>query len=183
MENIFVSPKKLCKSPSGYDLFEKVYRDSFLKLKNYAATLVGEENAIDIVQDVFLYMWNSIDDFTNYSSIYAYLRRMVYCQCVDLIRHNRIAEKYISEQLYISDSTQEDVELTVSFRELLNIYNRILEQMPPKRRDVYVLQQTTDLSLADISQRMNISIKTVDCHLANARKTLRQKLMSYQARY
>ncbi|WP_243348105.1 sigma-70 family RNA polymerase sigma factor [Parabacteroides sp. FAFU027] len=166
----------------GLDIFEKAYRDYFTRLELYAASILAEDEATDVVQDVFLYMWNNIEEFTKYSSVYAYLRRMVYCQCVDQIRHNRIAEKYISEQLYVSDSIRNDVDLTVSYRELERIYNNILEEMPPKRRDVYVLQQTTELSLADISLRMNISVKTVDCHLANARKTLRQKLISYQSR-
>lgn len=185
MEAICISIPNTCKNVSeeGNDIFEKAYRNYFSRLEAYATSLLGDDDATDVVQDVFVHMWSYIDEFRKYSSVYAYLRRMVYCQCVDRIRRNKIAEKYISEQLYISDSAQEDVELTVSFRELHNIYNNILNQMPPKRRDVYVLQQTTDLSLSDIGVRLNISVKTVDCHLANARKILRQKLMSYQSRY
>ncbi len=182
MKTTFVSPLKPYKLPLGYNMFEQAYRDYFPKLETYAASLVGEENATDVVQDVFLYMWSSIDEFSKYASVYAYLRRMVYCQCVDQIRHNRIEEKYISEQLYTSEKLREDVDQTVGFRELNHIYNQILEQMPSKRRDVFVLQQTTDLSMTDIGRKMNISVKTVDCHLANARKTLRQKLLAYRAR-
>ncbi len=158
------------------------YRNYFNKLEAYAATLLDAESATDVVQDVFLQMWNCIGEFKQCTSVYAYLRRMIYSRCIDQIRHKRITERYISEAIYLTDSARNDVEMTVSFRELTGIYNRILSEMPRKRRDIFLLQQSSDLSLSDISLRMNISVKTVDCHLANARKTLREKLLVYKQR-
>ena len=182
MEAAFVHTRIHGKGNIGQDIFEKAYCDYFSRLELYAASLLDEENATDVVQDIFVYMWDHIDDFKRCNSVYAYLRRMVYCLCIDQIRHNRIVEKYISEQLYVSDVSRDDVDITVSYRELDSQYKKILEQMPPKRRDVFILQQSTNLSLLEISRRMNISVKTVDCHLANARKTLRQKLIQFQLR-
>lgn len=180
METTLTKSTTQRKAGKDSDMFEFAYRNYFTKLEAYAATLSDPDNARDIVQDVFLHMWNTIDEFRNCSSIYAYLRRMIYSRCIDQIRHQRIAGKYISEAIYLTDISRNDVEMTVFYRELNVLYNHVLAQMPGKRRAVFLLQQTSELSLADISRQMDISVKTVDCHLANARKTLRQRLRAYQ---
>lgn len=179
MESYISLKHQVLQADSKIDLFEDTYRNYHLKLETYASTFVGTENARDIVQDVFMQLWESMDTSTPVYSIYFFLRRVIYNRCLDWIRHQRIEERYVSQMINVSDSSYDDTESTVAYKELNAEYQRILSSMPSKRKNVYLLQQSKGLSIVEISNRMNISVKTVDCHLANARSILRSKLSVY----
>ena len=81
--------------------FEKTYKALFRRyysgLLFYATRLVGEDDAEDIVQDVFVEIWRRQDTVEVGEQIQAFLYRSVYTKAINLLKHRAIAENYNAE--------------------------------------------------------------------------------------
>ena len=123
--------------------FEKTYKALFRRyytgLLFYATRLVGEDDAEDIVQDVFVEIWRRQDTVEVGEQIQAFLYRSVYTKAINLLKHRAIAENYNAEAVefyqkkldyYQPDHT--DVISRIENRELRSELHRALGELPDK---------------------------------------------------
>ena len=82
--------------------FEEKYRTLFRRyyagLSFYAARLVGEDDAEDIVQDVFLEIWKRKDTVELGGQIQSFLYRSVYTRAINVLNHKAVVENYTAEE-------------------------------------------------------------------------------------
>lgn len=122
----------------------------------------------EIVQDVFLRLWQSRHRLAGIEQPSAYLYQMASNRTLDYIKRNarEVKLQYYATRLYDADADQ--VEADVDSKELEALVKEAVMRMPPQRRKVYQLVREEGLSHADIAARLEISKHTVRNHVAEA---------------
>ena len=147
--------------------FEKTYKALFRRyytgLLFYATRLVGEDDAEDIVQDVFVEVWRRQDTVEVGEQIQAFLYRSVYTKAINLLKHRAVAENY-------------NAEARIENRELRLELHRAIGELPDKCQEVFKLSYLHDMKNKDIADVMGISLRTVEAHMYKALKFLRERL-------
>jgi RNA polymerase sigma-70 factor (ECF subfamily) len=135
----------------------------------------NEEDSEEIVQEVFLKIWvkrKSIQSPEAFSSfLYTTSKNLIFDSFKKEVRHKAYAD-YLSKSKFTqqTDNTEE----TVFFNDLEKIYTELLEELPAKRKEVFTLSRQEGFSNLEIAQKMNISVKTVEEHIYQSLKFLKQ---------
>jgi len=140
------------------------------------AYLKSKEEAEGIVQEVFLRIWRNRRKLKPDLSFKAYLFKITYHCILEIFKQNS------SRQIYLHAVTSEAVHFTEEMNERLN-YQMLLEkvdslitQLPSRQREVLIKRKREDLPVKEIALQLNISPKTVENHLTEALKKIRQGL-------
>ncbi|NMB51384.1 MAG: RNA polymerase sigma-70 factor [Bacteroidales bacterium] len=160
--------------------FDSLYRRYNKKIYNYILSLLkSSEDAENVLQDVFLNLWLNRGKLKKCSSVRLYIFKIAHNAAISVIRKKIKESQFIEElksmQIYSENLTEIDAE-----NNKLN-YNlhKIINELPARQKEVYILHHIEGLKYSEISKRLNISTNTVENHMARALKTIRLKLTSY----
>ncbi|GAA4332198.1 RNA polymerase sigma-70 factor [Mucilaginibacter gynuensis] len=159
--------------------FERVYKYFLKPLHVYAINMLKDEDtAAEMVQNVFLKLWERRERFSLSGSIQAYLYGAVYNECLNHLRHQKVK---INHQSHVAYTMKQDSE-TDAGMELLDLKEKLqqaLNELPERCRTIFQLSRFEDLKYKEIADQLGISIKTVETQMGKALKTLRLKLVDY----
>ena len=124
-------------------------------------------------------MWEKRDTLNIQTSAKSYLYAMVRNACLNLIKHQKIKQKYVGEELALATDGYESVTHEVSSRELEVRISNALETLPEQCRLVFKLSRFEELKYAEIAAHLNISVKTVENHMGKALRLMREQLKDY----
>ena len=154
--------------------FKKFYLDNFGALVNYAYTKTKDmELSREIVQNVFVKLWNNRNNIDIKTSLKSYLYSMLRNNIID---HYRKEEKVtsmgdipgtISHYIEETGMTEEDV---YEFRYNLK---KALATLKEKRRKIFELSKFEGLTYSEIADYLKISERTVEDNIAKALKEIR----------
>ena len=160
----------------AFDFFFNYY---YPGLCVYAQKLISltEEQAKDIVQDVFVKFWNDRGKLNIQFSIRSYLFVSVKNKCFDILRkknRNIIVQEITVEH----DLTDESFE-TYILSELETLFNKSLNKLPERCREVFELSRFHGLKNREIAAKLNLSEKTVENQVTKALHILKEELKDY----
>lgn len=169
------------------ETFETTYKTLFRKhysgLLFYATRLVGEDEAEDIVQDVFAELWKRKDSVEVGEQIQSFLYRSVYTKALNLLKHRSIVEshsaeeeEYYQKRLEYYQPDHSDVIRRIEDRELHQEIHTAINALPDKCKEVFKLSYLHDMKNKEIADVMNVSLRTVEAHMYKALKFLRARL-------
>lgn len=172
---------------SGFTLdepmFERVFKAHFAALHAYSQAMLKEsEAAEEIVQTVFLKLWEKRQDITINTSLKAYLYKAVYHESLNHLKHQKVRQRYWENRAYDMKqelSPENSQEMEGQERELVLRIQQILDTLPEKCRQVFLLSRFEELKYKEIADRLGVSLKTVEAHMGRALKTLRQELAEF----
>jgi RNA polymerase sigma-70 factor (ECF subfamily) len=146
------------------------------RLHAYAITLVNDQaQAQDIVQNVFLKTWKSRKKLKNQFSIQNFLYKSVYNEFINTYQKNKammlLQHKYLETLGEVVEETDEN-----TMERMITIVNTEIKKLPPKCQKVFVLSKKEGLTNIEISEHLNISIKTVEAQITKAFGILRNRL-------
>jgi len=156
-----------------YELFShKLFSFIFKILKN-------EAEADDIVQEVFVKIWESKERLGDYKLLNSYIFTIAYNNSIDLIRKRINNTKYL-EHLRTSLVEQKNptVISELEFNELSSQVEKLVASLPERQREVYTLHKDKGLTYSEIAVQMGISKNTVENHMVKALKYLRENIDS-----
>ena len=160
------------------DEFKNVFNDNYNALCNYAFSYLNNHQlSEDAVQEVFVHIWQNRSKLNEDIDIIPYLFTSVKNKALEIIRKH---DSEINKIQALSDhrkSIENDHNQT-EFRKyiMLEKLNNSIRQLPDKCRDIFVLSKVNGLTYSEIADLRNISKKTVENHISNALKFLRNKL-------
>jgi len=157
-------------------LFEQLFREHYNALCNFGMRYLHDtDSAQEIVQDVFINLWQKKETITSDKSVKSYLYTSVKNRCLNYIRDNKkFRSQYLDVELEL-DIPFEDVDL-FSESETQDKINTALGKLPEKCRQVFELSRFEELKYKEIAERLGISQKTVEIHMSKALKILRIEL-------
>ncbi|WP_457610858.1 RNA polymerase sigma factor [Lutibacter sp.] len=141
----------------------------------YANSLINDKSlAEDIVQNVFIKTWEKrkflIADF----SIQSFLYKSVYNEYIDQYRKNRsvtlLEKKYIEA---LDTIVEEDYSV---LERLYLMVQKEVQNLPPKCKNIFLLSKQEGLSNIEISEHLNVSLKTVEYHITKAFCLIRERV-------
>lgn len=166
--------------------FSEMYLTYYSQLVRFAKEFVIlEEDAENITQDVFADLWERWGAMDHVENMNAYLFRLIKNRCLDHLKHKIFEQKYVE----VMQSSFE-IELNLKLQSLdkfdcsdMSVGNdtEILVQaainsLPKRCRDIFLLSRMEGLKYREISDRLGISVNTVECQMGIALKKLRVKL-------
>lgn len=154
--------------------FIQVYNQYRSKIYTYAYTLVkSTDTAEEIVQQVFIKIWQKKDQINPDLSFSAYLKKITLNHVLNYLK--KISrEKTLQEQIYnVMETGSGRADDNLLEKELRKIYADAIEQLPPQKKLIYQLSRTEELSHEEIALKLNISKNTVKNHMVEATKGIR----------
>jgi len=149
-----------------FDLYKERFYAVALKMTN------SDEVAEDIVQDIFMNLWNKRKSLVNIDNPSSYFFTAVYRRVYHHYRKIALEKKL----LQVSPPAKEAVNTTdemVLAHESENLIYKALEKLPPQQQLVFKLSKLEGLSREDVASQLQISPNTVKNHLATAIKFIR----------
>jgi len=156
--------------------FEGLFRDYFPPLMAFARKILGdEEDAREVVQQVFINLWEKRERLDLSTSLKSYLFTSVHHRSLNVIRDRK---KFSSAE--VPDVAGEwDVSVQIESLELEGKIREVIESLPEKCREVFELNRFEGLKYSEIAARLGISVKTVENQMTKALKILRDQLGKY----
>ncbi|MNY24513.1 RNA polymerase sigma factor [compost metagenome] len=157
----------------AYDL---LYEQYWKKLYIHVLSRVKDEDAAkDIVQNVFISIWERKDSFQIHTSLDQFLFGAVKMKVLNYFRTEKMEERVMEYTL------QKLERATVSIHELSDYYDleKLIEteikELPENMRNAY-LMRNAHLSTSEIAEKLNLAEQTVSNHVSEAMRRLRKKL-------
>ena len=159
--------------------FSELYLMYYPKLVRFAKEFVVlEEDAENITQDVFTDLWERRDAIDHIENVNAYLFRLVRNRCLDYLKHKVFEQKY-AENVQASfeiELDRFDVSDISEGNETERLVRDAINSLPKRCRDIFLLSRMKGLKYREISEKLGISVNTVECQMGIALKKLRVKL-------
>ena len=173
-DNDFELVKKyLAGDESAFNLIVKKYQK---KIYWHARQMLGNHlDADEVTQEVLIVIYKKLGSFNFNSSLFTWIYRIINTRSLNQIRRRKIKNFFFlddDENKFELADTKDIVEDLVN-REKLNMVNKVLEKLPPKQRQIFIMRNYEELSYEEISK---ITGKTVGGLKANYFHALRKVL-------
>ena len=168
--------------------FEDIYLSYFSKMKHFATEyVISDEDAENIVQDVFVELWENKEMLNMHMNLIAYLFTTIKNKCLNHIRHKivvqntatKMQEEYLISLRMNLDSLETFDNKLFSDQDIEKVINRALDSLPEKCRTIFFMSKIEGKKQKEIAQELNISINTVGTQIGIAYKKLRTELKDY----
>ncbi|MEK7250322.1 MAG: RNA polymerase sigma-70 factor [Bacteroidota bacterium] len=158
-------------------LFEKYQPILF---RNVLHKVRDADAAHDIVQETFVRVWRNRTSLQSNLSFLAYLFRISGNLVRDNAKHREVRARLKGSIPPTSPSAQDDPESSLELNMLEEKLSEVVRtKLPTKCRAIFLLSRLEGMSNAEISLKLNVSIKTVENHMTRALKLLRRNLRGY----
>ena len=160
--------------------FEKLFERYHKKLYAYLMRLLdSKEDAEEIVQESFIKIWEKREEFIEGYSFNAFLFTIAKNTFLNFTRE-KVNRRVFEDHFQIINEMESDkTDDYVIFKETREIIRLIIEGMPPRRREVFMMRKVEGLSRKEISEKLGISVITVDSQLLKANTYLKDELKKY----
>lgn len=143
----------------------------------YACKITKDEDeAEDIVQEVFFYLWDKRRTILFKTSLPAYLYSAVRYKYFNLLDHKKVRANYADSLQEFIEKGDVQADHVIREKELTRLIEKEISLLPPKMREIFELSRKEHLSHKEIAEKLNLSEKTVKNQINNALKELRVKL-------
>jgi RNA polymerase sigma-70 factor (family 1) len=133
----------------------------------------------EIVQDVFLKLWENRNSLEIHTSLKSFLLKTVQNRCIDSLRHEIITHKYASLVVDHPTLSENDTENYLLFSELENNFDRALGKIPAQYAEVFRMSRFETLNYLEIATKLGISVRTVEVRISKALSLLRRELKDF----
>ena len=158
--------------------FTEIYSEHFEKLHRFASDFIhSTETAHDIVQDVFVELWDNKDRIADIRSMNAYLFRLVKNRCLDHLKHCVHQKNYEEHAQWEYNARIESLTLMtddyVIANEMSELVRNVVSNLPPRCKEIFLLSRIKGLKHGQIAEQLNLSENTVSAQLGIALRRIR----------
>lgn len=174
-ENLLIAALKV----NSHEAFVRIFRIYYANLVVFCSQFVDDRHACeDIVQDVFVRLWEERHKLEIRRSLRNYLTVQVQNAALNLLRHNKVKATYASKQnLQILALSPEE---HMFFSELTEALDHAIGDLSPKLRETLVLSMNDRLTYPQIAVRLGVSVRTVEARMSKALRLIREQLKMYK---
>jgi len=157
--------------------FTEIYNRYMGVLYVHALRMLKEEDeAEDILHEIFTALWTRSAQLELKSTLSAYLYRAVKNRVFDVLAHRKIRQSYIESLESFLHNGQYSTDEMVREQELARLIEQEIKLLPEKMRKVFELSRLANMSHKEIAATLGISDKTVKKQINNAIRILRLKI-------
>lgn len=158
--------------------FRQLFHLLFHKLSRFAQSLIRSEDvAGEIVDEVFVRVWNNRDNIMSIGNLRVYLYRAVKNEALNYLSrkaHLHIYEPFDDINIQLRDEL--NPERLMITQELLNKIRAAVDQLPPRCKLIFKLVREDGLRYREVADILNLSAKTVDAQMVIAVSRIRETM-------
>lgn len=157
---------------------EYLFKTYYKRLYQVAFQIVrNEENAEDIVQEVFIYIWNKKDELNITTTVEGYLVKSTINKALTFIEKNKKMLKIeLNDSIENGFDTNSHKNNNYDHEIFQALVEKSLDSLPPKCKSIFVLSRFENMKNKDIATHLDISIKTVENQMTIALSKLNNDL-------
>lgn len=165
--------------------FEKIYLDFFDVLYALCFQYAQSKSvAEELVQDAFMKLWEMKEELQDNTNIKNFLFTIARNNSLNYIRSRQIAFKHLTrikerESYYAAQSLEYLGDNVIEFEELMRMIEKSIEELPAELKEAFTMNRYSDMKYAEIAEKLQVSIKTVEARISRALKILRKELKGY----
>jgi RNA polymerase sigma-70 factor (ECF subfamily) len=166
-------------SKNNDSALEELFNYYYPRLYNFSKAFLKIENGIDdILQEVFVKIWENRKNIKSKETFNAFIytitrnlllnelrSRLNNQKLMTEIQKNAVAEEFASMQL-------------IEYKEMSTKIAEVINQLPDRQKEVFKLSREDGLSHKEIAEKLGITTKTVEYHIAQSKDILRAKLQN-----
>lgn len=162
------------------DAYEVLFKEFYVRLTIHAKKFVEDtEVAKEIVQDLFVSIYEKREKLNINTSLSSYLYRAVRNRSINYINSQKQKDKYGQYLKHTADSSENSVENIIGRSELESALFLAISELPTKCRMIFKLNRFDGLSNSEIADQLDLSKRTVETQISKALKILRTKLQPF----
>ena len=170
--------KELAKSDNA--ALEGLFNYYYPRLYSFARSFLKLEEGIDdILQEVFIKIWQHRKEIKSPDTFNAYIFTISRNLLLNELRRklnneklrNEIYAKSVGEEYLLSEK--------VEFNELKEKLDQLIQELPERQQNIFMLSRVEGMSNREIAKKLEISEKTVEYHISQSIKTIRRKLENF----
>ena len=170
---------EICRIVDGDEIaFNRFMEHYSSRLYHYTFALLGQkESAEEIVSDVFFEVWKNRKSLAEIGNMNAWIQTITYRKAISFLRKETGKYELSFDDIedFIFEPVQSPAEEMISKEEMAKI-NDAIQQLPPKCKHVFFLAKIDGLPYKDIADMLNISVKTINNHIAFALDEIAKRL-------
>ena len=159
-----------------YNIYERYSKRLYGFVLRY---IKQKEDAEEIVQEVFVKIWESRNKIDVYSSFEAFLFTIAYNSTISQLRKRTNEQKYLEHLKSLQQcANSPDLIDEIQFNELNDRVHLLLNELTPRQKEIFQLSREEGLTHDEIAKKLDISVNTVKKHMANSLAFLKSNIDS-----
>ena len=159
------------------DSFELLYHRYMRKLYYFSFNYLKiKEEAEEIVQTVFINLWEHRKSLDDSLSIKSYLYKSTTNAVYNQLKRNALRNKWVEQKLLKPEPASNETFEQIYYHDLEQTIDQIIAKLPPQQRKIYILSRIEGLSYEEISKQLDLSVRTVENQMYRALKVIKEKL-------
>jgi len=162
---------------NNHDAFKEIYNRFNGLLFAYAyKRLQVEEEAKDVIQEVFIGLWENRETFVLKTYLSGFLYKSILNKILNIWKHKRVIRHHVLSLSLEVDVDSEETDFLIREKDIAALVEKEIAAMPPRMREIYELKYRQYMSVKQIANDLNISENTVATQLQRASAHLKNKL-------
>src|SRR5688572_18595067 len=155
-----------------YLQFERIFREHYNALANYAHSILkSEQDAEDVVQEVFIKIWQNNPDIIKNEQVKFYLLTSIKNGCISFLR-KQAGKKFVQpEDVHLHNTADEEVRH--QSEDLMAMADKALALLPPQCGVIFKMSRFGKLTYQQIADELGLSVKTVENQMGKALRMMR----------
>jgi RNA polymerase sigma-70 factor (family 1) len=177
LESILIEKLRTEGSKNAFSaIFISYYKDLVLYAVNFTH---DQDSAEEIVQDVFVRIWEDREILNIDISLKAYLLKSVRNKCIDWSRHADVRKKYHEENSRATLLCDNNTDHYILNSEIESLLKSALKKLPHEVEQVYRMSRFEGLKYHEIAERLQLSVRTIEDRMVKAFCVIRDELKDY----
>ncbi len=178
MEKISTDIELVSKLQLGdVEAFDQIYKKYSTRLYAFGMKYFkSEAEAEEMVQSVFLKVWETRTNLKKELSFNSYLFTIAYNDICKIFRKRNYNNQFVSDYLHRNSEISSETEDSVDFRSVLSRVEQIIDILPDKQKLVFRKSRFEGLSSREIADELKLSVGSVDNYISDALKFLKSNL-------
>ena len=155
--------------------FDNIFKKYNKKVYYFALSyLKNQEEAQDVVQEVFMNLWRYRDQINEYYVFSKYLFKITFNATCKSFRKKASDKKQMEEVVRNSIREDNSTDLDIEYNNLFETANALIQKMPARQKEIYLLSMNEQMTPEQIAQQLNISKKTVENYLSRVKTSVKK---------
>ncbi len=160
--------------------FDGIYLSYFSGLCRFAREYVlSDQAAENIVQNVFLLLWERHRVLQIQGTVSSYLYELVRNKCIDHLRHQKVAREYQAEMALKLAALEQMGTNTLPGEDIEQKVREAIDRLPEKCREIFLMSRVEGKKYAQIAEITELSVNTIENQISIALKKLRTDLKDF----
>lgn len=157
--------------------FDVLYQHYSLKIYQNILRLVKQDDlAEELLQDVFMRIWEKRETINIDTSFKSYLFRVAHNLVMDMFRRAAFDKNLRTHLSKFSTELYSNTEELTDLKDTQQLIDKAIEALPPQRKKIYLLCKIEGKSYEEVSKLLNVSTSTISDHIVKATKSLKENL-------